>query len=104
MIRAHDRRADGRCPKHDRAVDGDCVDASRQTPIHVFLDNACYDQARLMQEWLARPGCQIKLHFIPSCLPGFARPLVLCYLKSASRLVSSVAISSSVAFRSLTET
>jgi transposase len=34
--------------------------------IHVFLDNARYHHARLVQEWLARPGCRIKLHFIPS--------------------------------------
>jgi hypothetical protein len=29
--------------------------------IHVFLDNARYHHARLVQEWLARPGCRIKL-------------------------------------------
>ena len=33
--------------------------------IHVFLDNARYHHAKLVQEWLARPGCRIKLHFIP---------------------------------------
>ena len=32
--------------------------------IHVFLDNARYHHARLVQEWLARPGCRIRLHFI----------------------------------------
>jgi transposase len=37
--------------------------------IHVFLDNARYHHARLVQEWLARPGCWIKLHFIPSYCP-----------------------------------
>jgi DDE superfamily endonuclease len=37
--------------------------------IHVFLDNARYHYARLVQEWLARPGCRIKLHFIPSYCP-----------------------------------
>ena len=37
--------------------------------IHVFLDNARYHHARLVQEWLARPGCRIKLHFIPSYCP-----------------------------------
>jgi transposase len=35
--------------------------------IRVFLDNARYHHAKLVQEWLARPGCWIKLHFIPSC-------------------------------------
>jgi transposase len=35
--------------------------------IHVFLDNARYHHAELVQEWLARPGCRIKLHFIPTC-------------------------------------
>ena len=37
--------------------------------IHVFLDNARYHHARLVQQWLARPGCRIKLHFIPSYCP-----------------------------------
>ena len=37
--------------------------------IHVFLDNARYHHARLVQEWLARPGCRIKLHFIPPYCP-----------------------------------
>src|ERR1019366_4914247 len=37
--------------------------------IHVFLDNARYHHARLVQEWLARPACRIKLHFIPSYCP-----------------------------------
>jgi hypothetical protein len=33
--------------------------------IHIFLDNAHYHHARLVQEWLAQPGRRIKLHFIP---------------------------------------
>jgi len=37
--------------------------------IHVFLDNARYHHAKLVQEWLARPECRIKLHFIPSYCP-----------------------------------
>lgn len=37
--------------------------------IHVFLDNARYHHAKLVQAWLARPGCRIKLHFIPSYCP-----------------------------------
>jgi len=37
--------------------------------IHVFLDNARYHHAILVQEWLARPGCRIRLHFIPSYCP-----------------------------------
>lgn len=37
--------------------------------IHVFLDNARYHHADLVQEWLARPGCRIKLHFIPTYCP-----------------------------------
>jgi transposase len=37
--------------------------------IHVFLDNARYHHAKLVEEWLARPGCRIKLHFIPSYCP-----------------------------------
>src|ERR1700689_3232305 len=34
--------------------------------IHVFLDNARYHHAKLVQQWLARPECRIRLHFIPS--------------------------------------
>ena len=37
--------------------------------IHVFLDNARYHHTVLVQEWLARPGCRIKLHFIPGYCP-----------------------------------
>jgi transposase len=37
--------------------------------IHVFLDNARYHHAKLVAEWLARPECRIKLHFIPSYCP-----------------------------------
>ncbi|MGI8568583.1 MAG: transposase [Methylocella sp.] len=34
--------------------------------IHVFLDNARTHHAKMVREWLARPGCRIKLHFLPS--------------------------------------
>jgi len=37
--------------------------------IHVFLDNARYHHAKLVQEWLSRPDCRIKLHFIPTYCP-----------------------------------
>src|SRR5665811_1029524 len=37
--------------------------------IHVFLDDARYHHARLVQEWLAQPGRRIKLHFIPTYCP-----------------------------------
>jgi transposase len=37
--------------------------------IHVFLDNARYHHAKLVQEWLSRPGCRIRLHFIPPYCP-----------------------------------
>lgn len=37
--------------------------------IHVFLDNARYHHAQAVRAWLARPGCRIKLHFIPSYSP-----------------------------------
>ena len=37
--------------------------------IHVFLDNARYHHAKLVQQWLARPDCRIKLHFIPPYCP-----------------------------------
>ena len=37
--------------------------------IHVFLDNARYHHAKLVQRWLAQPGRRIKLHFIPVYCP-----------------------------------
>ena len=37
--------------------------------IHVFLDNARYHHAKLVREWLSRPGCRIELHFIPPYCP-----------------------------------
>ena len=37
--------------------------------IHVFLDNARYHHAVIVQAWLARPGCRIKLHYVPSYCP-----------------------------------
>ena len=37
--------------------------------IHVFLDNARYHHAALVQQWLAQPGRRIKLHFIPAYCP-----------------------------------
>jgi transposase len=37
--------------------------------IHVFLDNARYHHAILVQEWLAQPGRRITLHFIPAYCP-----------------------------------
>jgi transposase len=37
--------------------------------IHVFLDNARYHHAKLVSEWLSRPGCRIALHFLPTYCP-----------------------------------
>ena len=37
--------------------------------IHLFVDNARYHHAKLVQAWLARPGSRIKLHFIPTYCP-----------------------------------
>jgi transposase len=41
----------------------------RKRIIHVFLDNARYHHARLVNEWLAQRGRRIKLHFIPAYCP-----------------------------------
>jgi hypothetical protein len=38
--------------------------------LHVFLDNARYHRAKLVQAWLARPGCRIRLHFRARLLPA----------------------------------
>ena len=37
--------------------------------IHVFLDNARYHHAKLVQAWLAQNGSRITLHFIPTYSP-----------------------------------
>ena len=37
--------------------------------IHLFVDNARYHHAKLVQAWLARPGCRITMHFIPAYCP-----------------------------------
>ena len=37
--------------------------------IHVFLDNARYHHAKLVQAWLAEPGRRIRLHFVPAYCP-----------------------------------
>ena len=37
--------------------------------IHVFLDNARYHHAKLVQAWLAQPDRRIKLHFVPAYCP-----------------------------------
>ena len=37
--------------------------------IHLFVDNARYHHAKLVQAWLGRPGCRVKLHFIPTSCP-----------------------------------
>ena len=39
------------------------------TAIHVFLDNARYHHAKLLQPWLNSPDCKIKLHFLPAYAP-----------------------------------
>lgn len=37
--------------------------------IHLFLDNARYHHANLVKDWLARPGCRIKMLFLPPYCP-----------------------------------
>ena len=37
--------------------------------IHVFLDNARYHHAKMLQPWLQRPDCRIRLHFLPPYAP-----------------------------------
>ena len=34
-----------------------------------LLDNARYHHAKLVQDWLSRPDCRIRLHFIPAYCP-----------------------------------
>jgi transposase len=37
--------------------------------IHVFLDNARYHHAIVVQQWLAQPNRKIRLHFVPTYCP-----------------------------------
>ena len=37
--------------------------------IHVFMDNARYHHAKVLQPWLNSPSRRIKLHFLPSYAP-----------------------------------
>ena len=37
--------------------------------IHVFLDNARYHHAKIVQEWLSRAERRLVLHFVPSYCP-----------------------------------
>lgn len=41
----------------------------RHRRIHVVLDNARCHHSRLVRAWLARPGCRIKLRFVPPYSP-----------------------------------
>jgi hypothetical protein len=51
----------------------------RMPLIHVFLDNARYHHAKLVQAWLARPDCRIRLHFVPAYCP----PETICLITLA---------------------
>ena len=42
--------------------------------LHVCLDNARYPHAKLVQAWLARPDCRIRLHFVPAYCPHLNPP------------------------------
>jgi len=37
--------------------------------IHVFLDNAPYHHAKMVEEWLKKADCRVVLHFIPTYCP-----------------------------------
>ncbi len=44
-------------------------EAIRLSPRLSRYNNARYHHAKRVQAWLARPGCRIKLHFIPAYCP-----------------------------------
>jgi transposase len=46
--------------------------------IHVFLDNASYHHALIVQEWLKQPGRKCVLHFIPPYCPHLD-PIERCW-------------------------
>lgn len=41
----------------------------KKRKIHLFVDNARYHHAKMVQEWLTRPECRIVLHFVPTYCP-----------------------------------
>lgn len=41
-----------------------------KTKIHLVVDNARYYKNKLLQEYLAKPGCRITLHFLPPYSPN----------------------------------
>jgi transposase len=41
----------------------------KKRKVHLFIDNARYHHAEMVQEWLARPDCRIVLHFVPTYCP-----------------------------------
>ena len=49
-----------------RKIEADYTEATR---IHVFLDNARYNHARMLKPWLERPDCRLKLHCPPPYCP-----------------------------------
>jgi hypothetical protein len=78
VLHARAQKADGAGAVAQRGVSSTPVaaDRTRDKPdqsdtarVGVFLDNAPYHHAKLVQEWLAQPGRRIKLHFIPSYCP-----------------------------------
>ena len=38
--------------------------------IHLVLDNATYNRARVVREWLARPGCRVRVIYLPPYAPN----------------------------------
>lgn len=45
------------------------ADYPARTRIHVFLDNARYNHARMLKPWLERPERRLKLHYLPPYCP-----------------------------------
>lgn len=41
----------------------------KRRTIHIFIDNARCHHAKLVREWLQRPGGKIRLHFVPPYCP-----------------------------------
>jgi transposase len=50
----------------------------RKRRLHVFLDNASYHHAIIVQDWLKQPGRKCVLHFIPTYCPHLD-PIERCW-------------------------
>ena len=50
-----------------RKIEADCPDTTR---VHVFMDNARYNHAKILRPWLERLERRLNLHYLPPYFPS----------------------------------